>query len=284
MIPTNFDYHKAQSVDDAIAQLGAHGDNAKILAGGHSLIPAMKLRLNTPGVLIDIARLSDLRFIRKDGDTIAIGAASTHHDIASSELIGGSIPMLASGAAKIGDIQVRNLGTIGGSIAHADPAADWPALLLAANASVCLKSSSSNREITAADFFQGFYMTALEANEIITEIRVPVPAAGTQTGYEKFYQPASRFAIVGCAAMVKSGYSGVEDITIAFTGVADCAFRDTNVENALKGKALTAENIAEAAEQAAKGVDFLSDHFASAEYRHHLAKVYVKRVLSGMTS
>lgn len=284
MIPTNFDYHRAQSVDDALAQLGAHGDNAKILAGGHSLIPAMKLRLNNPGIVIDIARLADLRFIEHRGDDIVIGAASTHHDIASSELISSKIGMLSSGAGMIGDMAVRNLGTIGGSIAHADPAADWPGLLLAAGATMVLKSADGTREVAATDFFQGFYMTALESNEIITEIKIPVPATGTKTAYEKFFQPASRFAIVGCAVMVTESYGNVEDIKVAFNGLGDCSFRDANVENALKGKALNAENIAAAAEQAAQGIDFLSDHFASAEYRQHLAKVYAKRALSAVTN
>lgn len=281
MIPSNFNYHKAQSVDDAIAQLGEYGSDGKILAGGHSLIPAMKLRLSNPGTVIDIARLSELRFIREEGGTIVIGAASTHNDIATSALIQSKLSMMSSGAGRIGDIQVRNMGTIGGSIAHADPAADWPALLLAANASIVMKSASGERKVDASDFFTGFYTTALEANEIITEIRIS-PADGTNSVYEKFYQPASRFAIVGCAVAASLSYGNVESISVAFTGVSDCAFRDTNVENALKGKALNAENIAAAAELAAQGVDFLSDHFASEEYRKHLAKVYAKRALTAL--
>ena len=284
MIPSSFNYHKAQSVDDAIALLKEHGEDAKLLAGGHSLIPALKLRLNQPEVLIDIARIPELNFIKEEGGEIIIGAGTTHADIASSDLIASKISMFAEAAGMIGDIQVRNMGTIGGSIAHADPAADWPALLLAADATVVVKAPRGERKIAASDFFEGFYTTALNPAEIITEIRVPTPHAGVRTSYQKFFQPASRFAIVGCAVMTSTDHGKFLKASVAFTGVADTPFRDKNVEEALIGNDANAATIAAAADKAAAGVDIMSDHFASVEYRHHLAKVYAKRAISATLS
>ena len=279
MIPNSFNYHKARSVDEAIGLLEKHADNAKLLAGGHSLIPAMKLRLNQPDILIDIGKIPELNFIKKDGDQLVIGAGATHHKIASSDLVKGTIGMLAEAADLIGDIQVRNMGTIGGSLAHADPSADWPALMMASNATIVVKSSGGQRNITASDFFTGFFMTALEENEIITEIRMPVLSEGTKSTYLKFMQPASRFAVVGCAAVLTQNGGVCEDIRVAFSGVSEVAFRDQTVEEALKGMPCTEENITNAANHAAENVDILSDHFASVEYRQQLARVYAKRAL-----
>lgn len=273
MIPQAFDYKRAGSVAEALDLLDS-GD-AKILAGGHSLIPAMKLRLNSPGTLIDIAKISALQGIRQEGDELVIGAAATHYQIASSELVKNTLSMLAEGAAVIGDPQVRNKGTIGGSLAHADPAADWPALLMAADAGIVCQSKSGSRTVSATDFSTGLFATALEDGEIITEIRIPMPPAGTKSSYQKFVQPASRFSIAGCAAVRYPDGS----IKVAFSGVADAAFRDTGIEAALNGQALTADNIAAAVAQAAAGKDILSDHFAAEDYRLHLAKVYAKRAL-----
>jgi carbon-monoxide dehydrogenase medium subunit len=278
MIPANFTYHRAHSVEQALELLSSTED-AKILAGGHSLIPALKLRLNQPGALIDIGRIKELRYINLVGDHIAIGAGATHDDIANSELLQKHIPMVPQAAELIGDVQVRNLGTLGGSLAHADPAADWPASIIASGASIVTKSKKGERVIPAADFFVGFFTTALEASEIITEIRIPVTAANAHSSYQKFMQPASRFAIVGCAAVVLVHNGVCEKVQVAFTGVADTPFRDGNVEAALVGKAPSAENIQAAANLAAQGVDLLSDNSASAEYRHHLARVYAKRAL-----
>lgn len=280
MIPAEFNYHKASSVDEALTMLKEHGADAKLLAGGHSLLPAMKLRLNMPATLIDIGRIPELRFIKEEGGEIVIGAASTHHDISRSEVLQKKISMMSEAAELIGDVQVRNMGTLGGSIAHADPSADWPALLLAADATIVAKGPEGSRSIPAGDFFTGFYMTALEPEEIITEIRLPVPPANTHSSYQKFMQPASRFAIVGCAAMVTRQGNTCDQVRVAFTGVADGPFRDTKVEDALKGKAATEENIREAADQAATDVDIMSDHFATEEYRQHLARVYAKRALT----
>jgi carbon-monoxide dehydrogenase medium subunit len=280
MIPANFEYHRVGTLDEALRLLAQYNGEAKVLAGGHSLVPALKLRLNQPKALIDIARIADLRYIRQDGQHLAIGAASTHKDIANAALLTQHLRMLPEAAALIGDPQVRNVGTIGGSIAHADPAADWPGVLLAADATIVVRGSGGTRSLAAQDFFLGFYTTALQEGEIISEIRVPIPPAGTQSSYQKFMQPASRFAIVGCAAVLRVNNGTVEHVRVAFNGVADACFRDKNVEAALQGKAATAENIAAAAAQAAQGVSLLSDHYAAEDYRQHLAQVYAKRALS----
>lgn len=259
--------------------LKQHGDEAKLLAGGHSLIPAMKLRLNQPGVLVDIGRIPELRYIRKKGDHIAIGAASTHADIANSDAFGGGLEMYPGAAKMIGDTQVRNMGTLGGSLAHADPAADWPAVIIASKATVVVKGPNGQREIGAEDFFTGFYMTALAEDEILTEVRVPVPPANTRSAYAKFMQPASRFAIVGCAAMLTMDGNTCKNASVALTGVADAAYRASKVEAALKGQSLSANTIETAAKDAADGAMVMEDHFASEEYRTHLAGVYARRAI-----
>lgn len=279
MIPADFNYQKANSVDEALTLLESGGD-AKLLAGGHSLIPAMKLRLNQPETLIDIARIPELNGIRQEGDEIVIGAGTTHHQIATSDLVKEKIPFFAEAADLIGDVQVRNMGTIGGSIAHADPAADWPALIMASQANMVLKSGSGERIVNANDFFTGFFETAVQENEIITEIRVRFPAPNTGMSYKKFMQPASRYAIVGCAVMVTHEGGVCKNVRVAFTGLADCAFRDKNVEIALSGKPYSAEQIEVASQQAGQDVMVMADHFASEAYRLHLAKVYAKRALS----
>lgn len=281
MLPNTVDYYRASSVSDALSVLKANPD-AKILAGGHSLIPAMKLRLNSPSMVIDIANLSDLNYIREEGENICIGAMTTHGQIAHSSLLADRLPLFTETADVIGDVQVRNMGTIGGSIAHADPSADWPAALLAADASIVVTNGDNTRCIPAVDFFIGFFSTALEESEIITEIQVPIPSAGTKMTYQKFMQPASRFAIVGCAAMVKVENGVVADVKVAFTGVSDGPFRDENVEAAISGKAINAENIASAAAQAASGVNLNADHYADEDYRQHLARVYAKRALTAI--
>jgi aerobic carbon-monoxide dehydrogenase medium subunit len=277
MIPSEFQYIRANSIEEAISLL-KEGD-AKLLAGGHSLIPAMKLRLNSPAKLIDISRIAEMKGIKQEDGELVIGAMTTHYEIMTNDLVNKHLPILAQAAELIGDVQVRNKGTLGGSLAHADPAADWPASMLATDAVIVLAGAKGKRAIKAVDFFTGFFMTALEEGEIVTQIRIPMPSANTKSAYLKFMQPASRFAIVGCA-VVMTGNGTVDDIKVAFTGVSETPFRDTAVENALKGKKADAESIKNAADQAAEGVSILSDHFASEEYRKHLAKVYAKRALS----
>ena len=259
MIPVAFDYQKTKTVDEAIAALS--NGNSKILAGGHSLLPAMKLRLSQPSKLVDISGIAALKGIKEEDGEIVIGAASTHADIANNKLIKNKLSFFAEAASMIGDLQVRNYGTIGGSLAHADPAGDWPALVLAADAAIEVQGKNGMRRIKATEFFTGLFSTALQENEIITAIRIPIPAEGTKSNYQKFAQPASRFAIVGCAVVrFPDGKTN-----IAFTGVSDNAFRADNGEAALSG------------------VNFLSDHYASAEYRQHLAKVYLKKALKAVS-
>lgn len=279
MIPAAFDYHKASSVAEAVGLLKEHGMDAKILAGGHSLIPAMKLRLNQPEILIDISGIADLKGIKDDGRKLVIGAACTHGAIANSAEVNSGAPILAETAKVIGDIQVRNKGTIGGSIAHADPAADWPAALIAANSTIEVLGGSGSRTIAAADFFTGIYDTALEDDEVIVAIHVPKVSSTFTSAYAKFFQPASRFAIVGCAIVMEMKDNYCVSARVAFTGVADIPFYDEKVSNALTGQTLNDETIAAAVASAAEGADILGDHFASEEYRAHLAQVYAERAI-----
>jgi carbon-monoxide dehydrogenase medium subunit len=279
MIPQAVDYKRAGSVSEAISLLAENPD-AKILAGGHSLIPAMKLRLNSPSLLIDIARIAELRFITAGEGAVAIGAASTHNDIISNADIQSRFPAMIEAGELIGDTQVRNMGTLGGSIAHADPSADWPGVLLALNATVKVEGAEGTREIAAADFFTGFFSTALEEGEIVTEIHIPNPVAGANSSYQKFLQPASRFAIVGCAAAVVITDGVISEAKVAFNGVSgEGAFLDEAVSTALVGKSATLETIEAAVAGAAEGIDINEDHYASKPYRKHLAKVYAKRAL-----
>ena len=276
MIPVAFDYQKVKTVDEAIAALSS--SDSKILAGGHSLLPAMKLRLSQPAKLVDIAGIAALKGIKEEDGEIVIGAATTHADIARDSLIKNKLYFFTEGASLIGDLQVRNYGTIGGSLAHADPAADWPALVLAADAAIEVQNSNGKRRIKATDFFTGLFSTSLEEGEIIISVRIPVPADVTKTTYQKFAQPASRFAIAGCAVMrFEDGKTN-----IAFTGVSDIPFRDTNAENLISGKVINDDSIAAAANIAVQNVNILSDHFASEEYRRHLAKVYLKKALQAV--
>ena len=277
MIPVAFDYQKAKTVDEAIAALS--GGDSKILAGGHSLLPAMKLRLSQPAKLVDIGGIAALKGIKEEDGEIVIGAATTHADIAGNKLIKNYLPFFAEAASVIGDLQVRNYGTIGGSLAHADPAADWPALVLASNAAIEVQGSKGRRRIKATEFFTGLFSTSLQDGEIIIAIRIPLPAEGTKTSYQKFAQPASRFAIVGCAVMRTADGK----TNIAFTGVSDNAFRDSGAENAVSGKPLTGEAIAASVEAAISGMNVLGDNFASDEYRRHLAKVYLKKALKAVS-
>ena len=274
-----FDYHRPASIDEAIQLLQQHGEDAKLLAGGHSLVPAMKLRLATTANLIDIGHLDALKYIREDGNALAIGAATTHWEIESSDLVKEKAPLLAQTAAVIGDLQVRNKGTIGGSQAHADPAADYPAAILATEAQICARGADGERTINAADYFVDLYLTSLQADEIITEIRVPLQAANAGSAYVKFPHPASRFAVVGCAAVVTRDGDTCQDVKVGFTGIANAAFRDAGVEDELRGKVVNETSIAAAAAKAAEGVEFLSDAFAGEDYRRHLAQVFAKRAL-----
>jgi len=274
MIPVAFDYARPRSLDEALGLLATHGDDAKLLAGGHSLIPAMKLRLAQPKVLIDIGGISDLRSINQQDGKIAIGALTTHYEIESSDLLKRSCPLLPEVAGKIGDVQVRNKGTIGGSCVHADPAGDWPAAMLALDAEFDVVGRNGNRTIAAKDFFVGMLTSAIGPDEILKVIRVP--ATAKSAAYVKFAQKASGFAIAGVAAVVDKQR---KEVVVGITGVAPAAYRAASVEASLRGSDLSSASIASAAEKAADGVDPLSDIHASAEFRAHLACVQTKRAL-----
>jgi len=270
MIPAAFEYVRAGSAEEAIALIGEHGDEAKFLAGGHSLIPLMKLRLAQPTVLVDIGRVSDLSYIRDAGDHVAIGALTRHMDVENSELLRAEVPLLAHAAHHVGDPQVRHRGTIGGTIAHADSASDLPATTLALGATYVAQGPNGTREIAATDFYQGFLTTALEPDEMLTEIRVP-KMGGAGWSFQKFNRRAQDWAIVGVAAWRRNGDSGVALVNMGSTPILA-----TSVSTALAGGA----SIEDAAAQAAAEADPQADLNASVDYRTHLAKVLVKRALT----
>jgi len=282
MIANSFEYSAPGSLKEAL-ELLADGAG-KPLAGGMSLIPMMKLRLANPDHLVDIGRLAELNYIREEGGELRIGASATHCDVESSPLLLGKCPLIAETASYIGDIQVRNKGTIGGSVAHADPAADYPAALHALEAKIVVSSSEGSRTITTPEFFLDTFTTALEPGEIVTEVIVPVDAGLTGTSYQKFLQPASGFAIVGVAARVRQSGGKFTMVRVGVTGLAGNCYRAENVEAALEGKEATEANILAAAALVAEGVDASSDLHASAEYRSHLAAVYTARALRSALS
>jgi len=282
MIAQNFDYSAPATLKEALAMLA--GEDVKALAGGMSLIPAMKLRLATPATLVDIGRIAELNYIREDGGNLRIGATTTHYQVESSALVRSKCPLLAEAAAHIGDIQVRNMGTIGGSVAHADPAADYPASLLALEAKVGLSSAKGQREIPIADFFVDTFTTALEPGEIVRELIVPVEDQSTGTSYQKMVQPASGFAIVGIAARIRKSGGKIAMARVGVTGLSGKPYRATNVEKALEGTPGAATDLQKAAAVIAEGVDANSDLHASAQYRAHMARVYATRALAAALS
>ncbi len=280
MYPASFDYHTPGSVQEAISLLGKLRDDAKLLAGGHSLIPMMKLRLAQPKHLIDLRKVPGLAGIREDGGSIAIGAMTTHWQVESSKLLQAKIPVVSDAAGMIGDPQVRNLGTIGGSLAHADPAADMPAVMIALGAEFVVEGARGRRTVKVDDFFKGLMMTAVGPDEILAEIRVPVPPAGSGAAYLKFPHPASRFAVVGvCAALTVDGKGICTKAGVGVTGAGTKAVRAKGVEAGLAGKALDQAAIEAAAAKAAEGVDVQADLQGSAEYKAHLLRVHARRAI-----
>jgi aerobic carbon-monoxide dehydrogenase medium subunit len=270
MIPAPFEYSRAESVDHAIKLLSENED-AKVIAGGHSLLPLMRLRLARPAMLVDISRIGDLGDIRDDNDQIAIGALARHHDVANSEVLQSSCPIVSYAAGQIGDPQVRHVGTIGGSCAHADPASDMPTVLLALDAELVVRGpNGQSRTVKAADFFKGLFEPDLAANEILAEIRVP-KTADRGWSYLKFHRRAQDWALVGVAAMAGNG-SGP---SVALTNMGERPLRATGVEEALAG----GTDPAAASQRADEGTSPPSDTFGSAEYRRELSKVLVRRAL-----
>jgi aerobic carbon-monoxide dehydrogenase medium subunit len=272
MIPAPFDYQRASSVDEAVGLLREHGDDTKLLAGGHSLLPLMRLRLAAPAVLIDIGRIDDLSYVRSDGGQVRIGALARHHDLATSDELRQQVPMLAHIAGQIGDPQVRHRGTIGGSIAHGDPASDLPAALLALRGTLVARGPGGEREIPADEMFTGFLETALGPDEVLTEIRVPA-VGDAPWGFQKFVRRAQDWAIVGCAAVLGNGTSGGPGVGLVNMGATP--LRAPGVEDALRSGASPAD----AAARADEGTDPPDDLNGSAEYRRHLAQVLVRRAL-----
>ncbi|HEX5732787.1 MAG TPA: xanthine dehydrogenase family protein subunit M [Blastocatellia bacterium] len=285
MIPAQFDYLSPQTLDEAVRLLGEHTDEAKILAGGHSLIPAMKLRLAMPQILIDLGRIRDLSYIREEGDQIRIGAMTTYYEIESSERLREICPLLPETAAQIGDVQVRNKGTIGGSLAHSDPAADLPAAIIALGAEMVAVGANGERVIKADDFFVDLMTTALDAGEILREIRITAPKQGSGQAYLKMPQPASGFAVVGVAVTLTRDQGGAcQSAGVGVTGVASKAYRATGAEAALVGSSLDEQAINAAAATISDGVSLNGDLFASAEFRKHLAEVYARRAIQAAAS
>jgi aerobic carbon-monoxide dehydrogenase medium subunit len=265
MIPATFTYRRAESADQALELVGEYGDDAKLLAGGHSLLPLMKLRLAVPEVLVDIGRVRELSYIKDGGDHIAIGALTRHHDLEHSDLLAREVPLLAHAAGQVGDPQVRHRGTIGGSLAHGDPASDLPGVVLALDATLVARGPSGSREVPASQFYQGLFETALEPDELLTEIRVPKPSAPGWS-FQKFTKRAIDWAIVGVA---------VQGDAVALVNMGPTPLRATAVEQALAG----GSSVSDAAERAAEGTEAPSDLNATPAYRQHLARVLVRRAL-----
>ena len=266
MIPSSFSYQRAGSIEEALSLASEHGDDAKFLAGGHSLLPLMKLRLAAPEVIIDLGGLHDLSYVNDEGPYVAIGALTRHHDVEHSEVLARQVPLLAYAAGQVGDPQIRHRGTIGGSVVHADPASDMPAVLLALDATLIARGAGGTREIPIGEFFEGLFETVLEPDELLTEIRVPKPASGAWS-FQKFTQRAIDWAIVGCA---------VQDGHVALVNMGGTPLRAAAVEAALAGGA----SAADAAAHAAEGTSAPSDIRASREYREHLARILVSRALT----
>ncbi|BAN90859.1 glyceraldehyde dehydrogenase subunit beta [Aeropyrum camini] len=281
MYPASFEVLIPRSLDEALDMLEKYGENAKVLAGGHSLIPMMRLRLVKPAYVIYIGRIPGLSYIREEGGELRIGALTTHNEIEESSLLKEKNPLLSETASKIGDLQVRNMGTIGGSLAHADPAADYPATLAALEASVVLKSKSGERVVKLEDFIIGPYITDLRPNELLVEIRAPALTGSFGTAYEKLVFRASDFAIVGVAALVQlSGDGTAEKVRVGLTGVDEKPVRARGVEEELEGKKLSEDLIARAAERASEGINPPTDIRASAEYRRRMARALTKQALT----
>ncbi len=279
-VPAAFDYHRASTVDEAIALLQQYGDEAKILAGGHSLLPTMKLRLAQPAHLVDIGRIGGLSYIREDNGAVAVGAMTTYRTIELSALLRSHFALLPEGTVMIGDQQVRNRGTIGGSIAHSDPAADTPGMVLALKADIVAQGPGGKRTIKADDFFMDLFATALRPDEVITEIRFAIPPARTGSAYNKLANKASHYAVTGCAAVVSLGGDGTcSAASVVITGASVKPTRASAVEAALLGKKLDEATVAAAASHAADGLELVEDIHGSKAYRAQMSCVMAKRAI-----
>lgn len=279
MIPAPFDYVAPSSVDEAVAALTEAGEDAKVIAGGQSLMPVLRLRMAAPTVLVDLGRIPELRGIRDDGDALVIGATTTHHDVLHDPLIAEHARLLAEATATVADPQIRHRGTFGGSLVHADPAGDLAAPAVALEATFTVAGPSGRRTIATDDFFQDFFTTAVEPGEILVEVRIP-KHTGWSARYEKFHRAAQQWSIVGVAATLQASGDTIERARIALTNMAAVPVRARGVEESLIGKPATAETIREAAELATDGTAPMTDGNADAEYRSHLARVLTRRAVT----
>ena len=284
MIPAAFDYVRASSLAQAIDLLRDDPDGTKLLAGGHTLLPALKLRLASPELLIDIGGIAELKGIEISETGVRIGALTTHAELFASEPLNGELPIFRQAASLIADPQVRNRGTIGGSLANADPAADWPAVMVALRAEIEIAGSDGLRRVPAQDFFVDIFSTALEPDEILASIHIPRPKAGTRFSYRKIRHPASGFAVVGIAVGVRLLQGAVDEISIGVTGAANHAFAGQHASDFLTGKALSRDNIDQAAKLLSETNECLSDRYASAEYRANLIRIETTRGLLTLSS
>jgi carbon-monoxide dehydrogenase medium subunit len=277
VIPVAFDYEVAESVDNAIELLGQHGEDAKLIAGGHSLIPLMRLRLAAPTVLIDLDRLDDLRYVREDGDQLAIGALTRHRDVHNNELIQEHCGILGYTAGLLGDPSVQHRGTLGGTLAHGDPAGDMPSVVCALEAELVIKGPDGERTVGALDFFKDYLFTDLEPQEVVTEVRVPKLGSNTGWSYKKFSRRSQDWAVVGVAAVVEKSNGGIDSARIGLTSMGSTPIRASATEEALSGA--SADQVEEASNSADEGTSPGSDDAASAEFRRHLARVWTRRAI-----
>lgn len=283
MIPSAFEYYRANTVEEAIELIRKYGDEAKVLAGGQSLIPMLKLRFARYSKIIDIGRIQDLKYISQEGSTIRIGSLTTHRDIERSQLIKDKIPVLSLCASEIADVQVRNMGTIGGSLSHADPSADYPPVMLALGATIVARGVDGIREISSDDFFVGAFTTALRPDELLTEVKIPVMKENERAYYMKVGHPATGFAIVNCAVKVATNGGRIEDARVAFGGFVTVPYRDKRVEEALVGKSVSIDTIKQVSQLVAEEQDVIGDYYADADYRRSLAKaVFVRTMRSAL--
>jgi aerobic carbon-monoxide dehydrogenase medium subunit len=280
MIPSAFDYVRPSSVEDALSALGAAGDDGKVLAGGQSLIPILRLRLSSPELLVDLGGIEELRGVRDDGDAIVVGAMTTHDEVIKNPLVTTHAPLLAQATATVGDRQVRHLGTFGGSVAHADPAGDLPSVALTLDAEMVVHGPSGVRRVPAAEFFEDYLTTALAPGDILTAIRIPKLGEGWGVHYEKFNRVAQAWSVVAVAAAVKRSNGTIAEARVGLANMGSTPLRAVGVEQALAGSAATADSVRAASERAADGTRPPSDLSGQADYRVHLARVLTRRAVT----
>jgi aerobic carbon-monoxide dehydrogenase medium subunit len=279
VIPAAFEYVRPVSVDEAVGALAEHGDEAKVLAGGQSLIPLLRLRLAYPAVLVDVGRLAELRGVRDDGDALVVGAATPHHDVMTDPLVREHVPLVAEATATVADPAVRHRGTFGGALAHADPAGDLPAVALALGAVLEVAGPGGRRQVAAADFFQDYLQSAMGPDELLVSVRLPKPGPGWGHRYEKFHRVAQAWAVVGVAALVRRDDGHIAEARVALTNMGTTPVRAAAVEAAAAGAEATPAALAAAAEHAAAGTSPPADLHAQSDYRQHLARVLTRRAL-----